>query len=674
MSTLAHFAPQPDSLRVARLLPKCPEFGPILDINDSVLPSGWTVHPQFQYFTLHEQGRALFAHPGHLKSVLGDEYDLDDGECEPTWNDDTLAVLELLPATDQCFRKLMGVLFSEAMFPDRLQLIVEARREFGRLSVMLDLARKLFCAGDFANTLKCRNKIAAMLPKCVHQGNHFYQRKKYKEAVEHLRICGVLYLSAGRRFFLPAGQIMERISYCLFMLKDFRGCLRVAEHALYMYMMCKEEVDWAFLGVTNVMAKCYRAIEFHGLALTHYIYCFESSRHFASLYTPEKLHNAVSAYDVGTLLWMPKIDEVFHADKALSIGLCLLAMEEKDRALEFFVKAFEIYVNSKECTISRNAFGAMAEACYAHEIYEPSMRFAQAAYEISKHARNKKLQAFDLMYMAHGHAMCGDVQEAIKVFELLYKLPVKSRCTENEVPNRIMFADCLQCDKQTSKAIETLKALKSRIQHGEENVWFHVVMAACFVDLDNIADARKHMLLAQGSAPQFVVDKRLRVELLMQKLALRLDNEALQATIELCPGFALRATKKRGKKHRAPKSAKAEAAVAGAGEFDGECCVCLSARSSVAFSPCFHRCVCEACAASVMHKTRECPLCCGESDAVHAVVDDRAACARCGAAPRTFAVAPCFHMQFCVDCGPRALPARCSTCGGEAQATHRIFV
>jgi hypothetical protein len=130
-------------------------------------------------------------------------------------------------------------------------------------------------------------------------------------------------------------------------------------------MMCEEQVDWAFMGITNVMAKCYHGMEFHGLTLTHYIFCFESSQHFASLYAPDILHSAVNAYDVGTLLWMPKIDEVFHADKALSIGLCLLAMDEHERGLDFFEKEFEVYVGSKEAShdftqrVRRNGGGVL---------------------------------------------------------------------------------------------------------------------------------------------------------------------------------------------------------------------------------------------------------------------------------------------------------------------------
>ena len=671
MPILAPSIAKPDSLRAARLIPNYPEFRPILEGSDSTLPVGWTRDPESEYFTVQEHGRALFAHPGQLQLMLGDEYDLADGDCEPAWNEQTLAVLEMLPAENQCFRKLLGVLFSEATSTDRLEIVTQARTELGRLLLTLNLARKFFCTGDFANTLKCREKILAMLPKSVQKANHLYERKRYKEASEHLRICGAFYLTAGGKFTLPAGQIMEQISYCLYMMKDFRGCLRMAEHALYMYMKCSEQVDWAVLGVLNVMAKCYRAMNFHGLALMHYICCFESSRCFASLYTPEQLHKSVSAYEVGALLWMPNIDNVFHADKALSIGICLLSMEEKDCALEFLEKAFEMYTSASEPGVSRNAFASMAEACYAQDMYEDSLRFAQAAYEISRYSQNKKDQAFDLMYLGHGYAMCNNAQEAIRAFELLYQIPIESRCRENEVPNRIMFADCLQCDQQTAKAVEALKAVKSITQQGEESVWFNIVMTACCVDLSNIIDAQKHLLLAQGSAPQFVLNKRLKVEKLVHDLALRLDNEALRATIELCPDFTVKKHKKRGKK--AVASAKPQSNFGVQREIERECCVCLNECSVMAFSPCFHLCVCKACSESVMRKTRECPICCGESDAVHAVVDDGAACARCLAAPRTFAVAPCFHMQFCDGCGPHALPARCSTCGVATKDTHRIF-
>jgi hypothetical protein len=104
--------------------------------------------------------------------------------------------------------------------------------------------------------------------------------------------------------------------------------------------------------------------------------------------------------------------------------------------------------------------------------------------------------------------------------------------------------------------------------------------------------------------------------------------------------------------------------------------VCLAAPATVAFSPCFHRCVCAACAASVIGKTGACPLCCSESNAVHEILDDGGACARCHAAPRTCAVAPCFHMQFCIECAPCALhdlKIRCSTCAGAVSHTHRVF-
>jgi hypothetical protein len=50
---------------------------------------------------------------------------------------------------------------------------------------------------------------------------------------------------------------------------------------------------------------------------------------------------------------------------------------------------------------------------------------------------------------------------ALKTFELFYSTPVDSQCKENEVPNKIMFADCLQHAKQTARALETLKTVKT---------------------------------------------------------------------------------------------------------------------------------------------------------------------------------------------------------------------
>jgi hypothetical protein len=71
---------------------------------------------------------------------------------------------------------------------------------------------------------------------------------------------------------------------------------------------------------------------------------------------------------------------------------------------------------------------------------------------------------------------------------------------------------------------------------------------------------------------------------------------------------------------------------------------------------------------------RECPLCRGASDAAHEILDVAGACARCGAAPRTCAAAPCFHMQFCDECARAEAGARaCAVCACAVAHTHRVF-
>lgn len=676
MSALGSLVEQADAVHVEWRISRVAEATSKLNTRELELPVGWSVNPEFRYFTLHEQGRALFTNPVELKAILGDHYNLEDCDHVPTWDKDTLAVLEMLPPTQHCFAKLVGDIFSKCAFPDKMQRVTEAKRDFARLCTMMDLARKFTDAEDSINKLRCDSKIPAMIPACVIQGNTLYHDKKYKEAVDHLRICGVLYLTAGSKFLLQAGQIMQQISYCLLSAKDFQGCLRVAEHALYMYIMCREEVDWAFVSVLNVMGQCYRAMGVQGLALAHYIYCFEASERFSSLVASEKRHGATDMYDIYTPLWMPKIDNLFHADKALCIGACLLSMEEKDRALEFFTKAFHLYTKIGNARESRTAFGAIAEACYEQDMYEASVQFAEAAYSISKETDNKKHQAFDLTYLAHGHAMCLNVREAIDAFEKLYQLPLASRCKKNEVSNILMFSDCLQRDKQTAKAIAGLSLIKKYVHDDQKKAWCNLILAACFVDEGKLVEARKHMLLAQGYPSDFLAAKKARVELMMRDLALRLDEEALKATIDLCPGFSAAQAKKKKQSSGARKGrANTDAGKDPSAQewSEGECCVCLAASATVAFSPCFHRCVCLACSASILANASECPMCRVKSDAAHEVLDDGAACARCNADLRTFAVAPCFHMQFCEACGPSALPARCSACGGEARGTHKVF-
>ena len=48
----------------------------------------------------------------------------------------------------------------------------------------------------------------------------------------------------------------------------------------------------------------------------------------------------------------------------------------------------------------------------------------------------------------------------------------------------------------------------------------------------------------------------------------------------------------------------------------GECIVCLDAENTHSFIPCGHKCVCEACANTVMATRGECPKCRAEVDNV----------------------------------------------------------
>ena len=48
----------------------------------------------------------------------------------------------------------------------------------------------------------------------------------------------------------------------------------------------------------------------------------------------------------------------------------------------------------------------------------------------------------------------------------------------------------------------------------------------------------------------------------------------------------------------------------------GECIVCMDAENTHSFVPCGHKCVCEACANTVMATRGECPKCRAEVDNV----------------------------------------------------------
>ena len=60
---------------------------------------------------------------------------------------------------------------------------------------------------------------------------------------------------------------------------------------------------------------------------------------------------------------------------------------------------------------------------------------------------------------------------------------------------------------------------------------------------------------------------------------------------------------------------KDESGAAGGGGED-ECVVCMDAENTHSFVPCGHKCVCEACANTVMATRGECPKCRAEVDNV----------------------------------------------------------
>ena len=58
------------------------------------------------------------------------------------------------------------------------------------------------------------------------------------------------------------------------------------------------------------------------------------------------------------------------------------------------------------------------------------------------------------------------------------------------------------------------------------------------------------------------------------------------------------------------------AAGGGGGGNEDECVVCMDAENTHSFVPCGHKCVCEACANTVMATRGECPKCRAEVDNV----------------------------------------------------------
>jgi hypothetical protein len=168
-----------------------------------VMPPGWALHEDTWYYVHDELVIALFAHPGHMRRAtvaISEET-----EASPAWCSDALGMMETLPPEDQCLRKLVGTLFSLSEFPDRLDRIGAGNRQFKKLVLTLDTSRKLFLAGDRANVIKFRDKVSAIIPECIQQGDVLFEQERYTEAVEHFKIAALVYLTSGKLLRLACG-------------------------------------------------------------------------------------------------------------------------------------------------------------------------------------------------------------------------------------------------------------------------------------------------------------------------------------------------------------------------------------------------------------------------------------------------------------------------------------
>ena len=188
-------------------------FGP----DSSPLPPGWALHADTGYYVHDELLVALFAHPVYMRrvtagvaggggvaalTVAGTSAGLE-------WSSGALSVMDALPAEDRHLRMLVGGLFALAQRPGHLERIRACRAQFKKLVLTLDTSRKLLLAGDRANAARFRNKVSALIPECIQQGDVLFEQEKYAEAVEHFLVAGLVYLTAGKRFRLACGQILD---------------------------------------------------------------------------------------------------------------------------------------------------------------------------------------------------------------------------------------------------------------------------------------------------------------------------------------------------------------------------------------------------------------------------------------------------------------------------------
>ena len=720
--------PAPPLLPAARqrTRPGAAEFDAVGLGSEAALPPGWVLHADTGYYVHDELVIALFAHPGHMRAVTGagpsgapgPSAAPDSGESPVVayarsaegraWlqtlpaedinsaRADARALEQMLPAEDSNFFPLLCAMVEKSTdYSDFMERVHAGRRVFKKLVLTLDTSRGLFLAGDRVNAIRFREKVPSLIPECVRLADSLFEQEKYAEAAEHLRVAAVVYIHAGRRFRMALGQILDRLSFCYFMERRLHEAVRTAEHALYILATSGVEVEWALVTVVRNMGKYYRTMDLTRVALLCFDFCLQSARETEYMCVAEKQMCVIDSYDTGALLWMPETDEMFIAELTMLVGLCLMALDRRESALELCSKAFDLYQMCSDSPRPIQSYLIMTISCYNHGLYKECIKYADAVWELSFKLQLCKVQSVALFYCAHATAMCGCHVQAIDMFRLLETMPALTDADRSGIPAKLMFADCLKQEKHYAEAVVLLEDAARALLPGAELFCHYILLAACHVETRDLPAARKYAEMAFGDVPRSFSRVRDYVNERLAELTSELEDKALSASRDLCPDFEPGARGARGARARraAARAARAEraaqqAAQQAAGptdlidgsERDGEapeppeCCVCLAAPATVAFSPCFHRCVCLACSAGVMGAGRECPLCRGASDAAHEILDVAGACARCGAAPRTCAAAPCFHMQFCDECARAEAGARpCAVCACAVEHTHRVF-
>lgn len=657
------------------------QFAQILCEEPGPLPKGWRVLKR--WYVQDDQGRALFWHPATLRSAFDSNGVALEEVSELALGGDINPAPQVLSGLKQHFGRWIAEMMEDTFCgPDNIERANVAHKQFKKIKTALNLAAQLEKTGDVEHASSCKHKAQLLMCTSIEQANRSVACKKMAEAVGDFKVAALLYLSLGHKFFVYAGQLLERAAECLFILKEYTEGLRLCEHALLLFVGSEAEVAWAYVDALNRMGKFYSALELPNVAISHYIQSAEMSQKFFGPQSTDSQERVAADFKDGLLLEMPRIDSVFRASQAVSIGLSFYSLGEGRKAVGSFDKAFAMLVASGDPARGRDAFAQMAEVCYKYGDYHHCRKFATAAFEISQTTDNLHHRALDVMFMAHGQRMLGQHREALELFELYFSFPKKHHSSINAGANRLMLAECLQDEKKTVEALQTLRGALPVLVRDQDVVWCNLLMASCYAEMRNFREARSCLHVAhRTTTPPFLVEKRDAVEKQVEGLARDMEDVATRAGHELCPDLLVSRPNR-----RARKQTKAAAAHAVQGEKAGgeelECCVCLSAQIACAFSPCFHMCVCEACGTGIMATKKECPICCSESQSVHEIGYDDLTCRVCLRGQKQMAFAPCFHLQVCEECSKpmsRALydkslpPLKCSTCRVECQGMHRVF-